>query len=144
MCASKSRIALKQADFKLETLPPHLFMNFKVVDEHGRQLAMGRNLAQLRAELGGQAQQHFQKVASSAAGAALADVAGTRGQAAALCAGRCGVAQQGRSGAGAADCDARRRRHRVVRKPDDVEFRQAARSCSKFAAADRRCSVIRL
>ncbi|WP_347328795.1 ATP-dependent RNA helicase HrpA, partial [Ralstonia pseudosolanacearum] len=44
---------LKRADFKLETLPAHHFMNFKVIDEHGRQLDMGRNLAQLRAELGG-------------------------------------------------------------------------------------------
>ncbi|WMY09410.1 ATP-dependent RNA helicase HrpA [Paraburkholderia phenoliruptrix] len=77
----EKQVALKQADFKLETLPPHLFMNFKVIDEHGRQLAMGRNLAQLRAELGGQAQQHFQKIASSAAGAALADAAGTGGAA---------------------------------------------------------------
>jgi len=67
-----TQVAMKQSDFKLETLPAHLFMNFKVVDEHGRQLAMGRNLAQLRAELGGQAQQHFQKIAAGAAGAALA------------------------------------------------------------------------
>ena len=36
-------------DFKLETLPAHLFMNFKVVDGHGRMLAAGRNLAQLKA-----------------------------------------------------------------------------------------------
>ncbi|MFP3568791.1 ATP-dependent RNA helicase HrpA [Paraburkholderia sp. SIMBA_030] len=72
----QTQIAMKQADFKLETLTPHLFMNFKVIDEHGRQLAMGRNLSQLRAELGGQAQQHFQKIASSAAGAALADAGG--------------------------------------------------------------------
>ena len=72
----QTQVAMKQSDFKLETLPPHLFMNFKVVDEHGRQLAMGRNLSQLRAELGGQAQQHFQKIASSAAGAALADAGG--------------------------------------------------------------------
>jgi len=72
----QKQVALRQADFKLETLPPHLFMNFKVIDEHGRQLAMGRNLSQLRAELGGQAQQHFQKIASSAAGAALAGTAG--------------------------------------------------------------------
>ncbi|WP_114814312.1 ATP-dependent RNA helicase HrpA, partial [Paraburkholderia kururiensis] len=50
----EKQIALKLADFKLETLPAHLFMNFKVIDEHGRQLAMGRNLAQLRAELGAQ------------------------------------------------------------------------------------------
>ena len=38
-------------------------MNFKVVDEHGRQLGMGRNLAQLRAELGAQAQKNFQQLA---------------------------------------------------------------------------------
>ena len=62
----QKQLALKLADFKLETLPAHLFMNFKVVDEHGRQLAMGRNLAQLRTELGGQAQQEFQKLAASA------------------------------------------------------------------------------
>jgi ATP-dependent helicase HrpA len=52
-------------DFKLETLPAHLFMNFKVVDEHGRQLEMGRNLATLQAELGGQARQSFQRMAES-------------------------------------------------------------------------------
>ncbi|OZI49126.1 ATP-dependent RNA helicase HrpA [Bordetella genomosp. 5] len=52
------------SDFKLETLPAHLFMNFKVVDEHGRMLAAGRNLAQLRAELGKQAQATFQQLAA--------------------------------------------------------------------------------
>lgn len=62
----ETQVAMKSADFKLETLPAHLFMNFKVIDEHGRQLALGRNLAQLRAELGGQAQQHFQKLAAAA------------------------------------------------------------------------------
>ncbi len=78
----QTQIAMKQSDFKLETLPPHLFMNFKVVDEHGRQLAMGRNLAQLRAELGGQAQQHFQQIAAaSAAGAALGGGGGPVGAA---------------------------------------------------------------
>jgi ATP-dependent helicase HrpA len=53
-------------DFKLETLPAHMFMNFKVVDEHGRQLDMGRNLATLQAELGGQARQSFQRMAEAA------------------------------------------------------------------------------
>jgi ATP-dependent helicase HrpA len=62
----QKQVALKSADFKLETLHAHLFMNVKVIDEHGRQLAMGRNLAQLRAELGAQAQQQFQKLAASA------------------------------------------------------------------------------
>ncbi|WP_011298227.1 ATP-dependent RNA helicase HrpA [Cupriavidus necator] len=55
---------VRRADFKPETLSAHHFMNFKVVDEHGRQLDMGRNLAQLRAELGGQAQQSFQNIAA--------------------------------------------------------------------------------
>ncbi|HEV3105190.1 MAG TPA: DUF3418 domain-containing protein, partial [Trinickia sp.] len=59
-----TQVAMKATDFKLETLPAHLFMNFKVIDEHGRQLAMGRNLAQLRAELGGDAQRQFQKLAA--------------------------------------------------------------------------------
>jgi ATP-dependent helicase HrpA len=45
--------------FRAETLPAHLSMNFKVVDGSGRQLAMGRNLAQLRSELGPAATQSF-------------------------------------------------------------------------------------
>ncbi|MGI4718525.1 MAG: ATP-dependent RNA helicase HrpA [Janthinobacterium lividum] len=59
-------------DFKLETLPAHLFMNFKVIDEHGRQLDMGRNLATLQAELGGQARESFQKMAEATPAAAPA------------------------------------------------------------------------
>ena len=59
-------------DFKLETLPAHLSMNFKVIDEHGRQLDMGRNLATLQAELGGQARQSFQKMAEAMPAAAPA------------------------------------------------------------------------
>ncbi|MDO3530125.1 ATP-dependent RNA helicase HrpA, partial [Ralstonia pseudosolanacearum] len=71
---------LKRADFKLETLPAHHFMNFKVIDEHGRQLDTGRNLAQLRAELGGRAQQTFQSIAAKDAAVAGApgDGAGAR------------------------------------------------------------------
>ena len=49
----RTSLAVQRADFKLEQLPPHLFMNLRVVDEHGRQLGMGRNLAALKAELGG-------------------------------------------------------------------------------------------
>jgi len=37
--------------FRPDSAPPHLHMNFLVIDEHGRQLAMGRNLAQLKREL---------------------------------------------------------------------------------------------
>jgi ATP-dependent helicase HrpA len=33
-----------------DSAPPHLHMNFLVIDEHGRQLAMGRNLAGLKSD----------------------------------------------------------------------------------------------
>jgi ATP-dependent helicase HrpA len=56
-------VVCQRADFKLETLPAHLAMNFKVIDEHGRQLGMGRNLAQLRAELGEEIQSSFRTAA---------------------------------------------------------------------------------
>ncbi len=36
--------------FRMEQLPAHLLMNFRVIDEHGRQLGMSRNFAQLRSE----------------------------------------------------------------------------------------------
>jgi ATP-dependent helicase HrpA len=52
-------------DFKPETLPAHHFMNFKVIDEHGRQLDMGRNLAKLQGEYGSQARESFQKMAEA-------------------------------------------------------------------------------
>ena len=51
--------------FRYEALPAHLSMNYRVVDEHGRQLAMGRNLAQLRAELGDKAEEQFSDLAAS-------------------------------------------------------------------------------
>ncbi|WP_082988288.1 ATP-dependent RNA helicase HrpA [Bordetella bronchialis] len=58
------KVRPQPADFKLETLPAHLFMNFRVVDEHGRMLAAGRNLASLKAEFGRQAQADFQQLAA--------------------------------------------------------------------------------
>ena len=54
---------VKRADFKLDMLSPHLFMNLRVVDEHGRQLGMGRNLGALKSELGSQARGAFQALA---------------------------------------------------------------------------------
>jgi len=63
----QTTVTTKTTDYKLETLPAHHFMNFKVVDEHGRQLDMGRNLGVLRAELGGQARESFQRLAEKAA-----------------------------------------------------------------------------
>jgi ATP-dependent helicase HrpA len=60
----RTQLAVQRNDFKLEQLPPHLFMNFRVLDEHGRQLAQGRDLASLKAELGSQARSAFQALAA--------------------------------------------------------------------------------
>ena len=57
-------ILAQASDFKDEAVPAHLSMNFRIVDEHGRQLAMGRNLAALRAELGQQARRQFREAFS--------------------------------------------------------------------------------
>jgi len=38
--------------FRPDSAPPHLHMNFRVIDEDGRQLAMGRNVAALKEEFG--------------------------------------------------------------------------------------------
>jgi ATP-dependent helicase HrpA len=59
----RTSLDVKRADFKLDMLAPHLFMNFRVVDEHGRQLGIGRNLAALKSELGAKARGAFQALA---------------------------------------------------------------------------------
>jgi ATP-dependent helicase HrpA len=46
----QKQVEVPQDAFRLEQLPPHLLMNFRVIDEHGRQLGMGRNFLQLRGE----------------------------------------------------------------------------------------------
>ena len=58
-----TQLDLKKSDFKPEVLPAHFFMNFNVVDDHGRQLGMGRHLAALKGSLGGQARSAFQALA---------------------------------------------------------------------------------
>ena len=60
----RTQLPVQRADFKLEMLAPHLFMNLRVVDEHGRQLGMGRSLPALKTELGGQARSAFQALAA--------------------------------------------------------------------------------
>ena len=60
----RTQLPVQRNDFKLEALPAHLFMNLRVVDEHGRQLGMGRHLATLKADLGGQARTAFQALAA--------------------------------------------------------------------------------
>jgi ATP-dependent helicase HrpA len=59
----ETSLDIKRTDFKLDMLSAHFFMNFRVVDEHGRQLGQGRNLGALKAELGSRARGAFQALA---------------------------------------------------------------------------------
>jgi ATP-dependent helicase HrpA len=59
----ETSLDIKRTDFKHEMLSPHLFMNLCVVDEHGRQMGMGRNLGALKGELGAKARGAFQALA---------------------------------------------------------------------------------
>ena len=77
----QTSITTKSTDYKTETLPAHHFMNFKVLDEHGRQLDVGRNLAALQAQFGGQAREQFQKLAENVS---LAPLAGSTNHAVAV------------------------------------------------------------
>ena len=63
MVREQTSLDVKRTDFKLDMVPAHLFMNFRVVDEHGRQLGTGRNLGALKAELGAKARGAFQALA---------------------------------------------------------------------------------
>ncbi|RCX11561.1 ATP-dependent helicase HrpA [Extensimonas vulgaris] len=65
----ETSLDVQRADFKLDMLAPHLFMNFRVIDEHGRQLGQGRNLGALKAEWGVQARGAFQALAALRRGA---------------------------------------------------------------------------
>ena len=58
------QLDIKRTDFKADMVSPHLFMNIRVVDEHGRQLAQGRNLGALKAQWGSQARGAFQALAA--------------------------------------------------------------------------------
>jgi ATP-dependent helicase HrpA len=49
--------------FRPDSAPPHLHLNFRVVDDHGRQLGMGRSLAELKRELGRGTEQILQQQA---------------------------------------------------------------------------------
>jgi ATP-dependent helicase HrpA len=70
----ETSLDIKRTDFKHEMLSPHLFMNLRVVDEHGRQLGMGRNLGALKGELGAKARGAFQALAQLKVAASPAPV----------------------------------------------------------------------
>ncbi len=55
-------VKVTSVDWDLSKLTPHVLMNFKVVDEHGKTVAMGRDLLQLQQNLKDKAQQSFAAV----------------------------------------------------------------------------------
>ena len=55
-------LEIKRTDFRPESLPLHCSMNFRLIDEHGRQLELERNLARLRSEYGETAHSAFQAI----------------------------------------------------------------------------------
>ena len=57
-------VKVTRADWDLAKLTPHMSMNFKVVDEKGNGVSMGRDLLQLQGKLKEQAQQSFAAVPS--------------------------------------------------------------------------------
>jgi ATP-dependent helicase HrpA len=71
----RTQLAVQRNDFKLDGVPAHLFMNLRVVDGHGRQLAMGRHLASLKAQWGAQARSAFQALATLKTESGRANVA---------------------------------------------------------------------
>ena len=52
--------------FRPDSAPPHLQMNFRVLDEHGRQLGMGRNVAELKEMFGARIQESLAEETESA------------------------------------------------------------------------------
>ena len=60
-------LEIKRTDFRPESLPLHSSMNFRLIDEHGRQLEVERNLARLRSEYGETARSAFQAIAQETA-----------------------------------------------------------------------------
>lgn len=70
----ETSLDIKRTDFKHEMLSPYLFMNLCVVDEHGRQMGMGRNLGALKGDLGAKARGAFQALAQLKVAAAPATV----------------------------------------------------------------------
>jgi ATP-dependent helicase HrpA len=59
-----SGVEVAQDAWNLADLPPFLLMNFTVLDERGEELAMGRDIAELRARLGVKARRQFSESAA--------------------------------------------------------------------------------
>lgn len=59
----RTGLDIKRTDFKLDMLQAHHFMALRLVDEHGRQLALSRQLPVLKAEWSSKARGQFQALA---------------------------------------------------------------------------------
>jgi len=127
----RTQVAVQRNDFKLEQLPPHLFMNFRIVDEHGRQLGLGRNLAALKAELGGQARSAFQALAALKLGGSTA---GAPAPAAPAAAAPRPVPQAAASTAAAPAAPARHTAWTFGELPELMEIRKAGQTLIGFPA----------
>ncbi len=64
----QTQVQVQRVDFRPENLPLHCFMNFRLVDEYGRQIELDRNLGKLRSEFAQSAREVFQEVTASAVG----------------------------------------------------------------------------
>jgi len=63
---AKTQVIVQRSDFRPENLPSHVFMNFRLLDQHGRQLELERHLDQLRAQYGKAAREEFKEFAANA------------------------------------------------------------------------------
>lgn len=62
--SQRSGQKVEVSDFDTKDLPAHCFINYRVVDDAGRELASGRNLIELQRQLGQAAQLDFRDTAS--------------------------------------------------------------------------------
>ncbi|WP_370682081.1 ATP-dependent RNA helicase HrpA [Comamonas sp. GB3 AK4-5] len=140
----ETSLDVKRADFKLDMLSPHLFMNFRITDEHGRQLDQGRNLGALKSKLGSQARGAFQELASlkvAAVASVQPDVAideaqtgAQKAQAAAKTEAVAGKAGQPKQAAAAQPHDARYKEWSFGELPELMEIRQGNQTLLGFPA----------
>ena len=134
----ETSLDVKRADFKLDMLSPHLFMNFRVTDEHGRQLGQGRNLGALKAQLGAKARGAFQALAGMKLATVLEDTAPAPAAAAAPPAGKAQAPAKAPPAAKpASDAPAAGQRYTqwsFGSLPELMEIRQGAQSLVGFPA----------
>lgn len=96
----EDRVSLKLPveSFRPENLKPHFFMNFRLVDEHGRVLGQSRQLAELRTRHGKLVTEHFRaaRLAIPAGGMRAGDEQGRDGKGAQGQGNDAGVGKAGR------------------------------------------------